>query len=214
MKKEFSIDAAVRHLKKSDPVLAKVISRLPKPDIKPRKNHFRSLVRSVISQQLSTKAADTIAKRFIALFPGKTFPAPSDVLAAADKSLRSAGLSGSKAKYIKEIARAFADKQVRPRKFNALTDEEIIVELVKIKGVGRWTAEMFLMFSLARADVFSHGDLGLRKAVEKLYGFKRPPTQKQIEIITSQWSPHRTTASRYLWLSLDSGLSGNGSKNR
>lgn len=202
-KNNIKITEAIRHIKKVDPVLHTAILKLPKPNIKARKRYFQSLVSSIISQQLSTKAADTIEKRFIKLFLGKKFPTPMDIQKISELKLRRCGLSAGKAKYIKGIAEAFTKKLVQPRQFKAMTDEEIIVELVKIKGIGRWTAEMFLMFSLARPDVFSHGDLGLKKAIQQLYKFKEIPTQKQVEKIVAKWSPYRTTASRYLWLSLD-----------
>jgi DNA-3-methyladenine glycosylase II len=195
--------AAIKHFKKADPVLHRVILALPKLDAKPRRNYFMSLVSSVISQQLSTKAARTIRGRFLGLFPGKSLPKPETVLAMSDAKMRAAGLSYSKIKYIKEIAKAFRDKQVLPHKFHRQTDEEIIEQLVQIKGIGRWTAEMFLMFSLGRPDVFSIGDLGLRNAIQKIYGLKHPPTPKQMEKIAKKWSPHRTVASRYLWISLE-----------
>lgn len=203
LKTKPNITAALKHFKKSDPVLHRVVAALPELNIKPRRNYFMSLVSSVISQQLSTKAARTIRGRFLELFPGKSLPKPKAVLAVSDAKMRAAGLSYSKIKYIKEIAKAFRDKQVAPRKFHRQTDEEIIEQLVQIKGVGRWTAEMFLMFSLGRPDVFSVGDLGLRNAIQKIYGLKQSPTPKQMEKIAKKWAPHRTVASRYLWISLE-----------
>ncbi len=203
MKTKLNTAAAINHFKKVDPVLHRVVSVSPKLDVKPRRNYFMSLVSSVISQQLSTKAARTIRGRFLELFPDKVLPQPEAVLTVSDAEMRAAGLSYSKIKYIKEIAKAFRDKQVTPRKFHRQTDEEIIEQLVKIKGVGRWTAEMFLMFSLGRPDVFSVGDLGLRNAIQKIYGLKQPPTPKQMEKIAKKWAPHRTVASRYLWISLE-----------
>jgi DNA-3-methyladenine glycosylase II len=195
---------ARKYLLKVDPILAAVIRRLPEPQTKRRRaNFFRSLAEAIIAQQVSNKAAETITLRFRNLFGSKTFPKPSEILKMRDDKIRTAGLSYSKIIYIKEIAKAIESKQLDFRKMRKLDDELIIEELVKIKGVGRWTAEMFLMFTLERPDIFSHGDLGLRNAIHKLYGFKKPPTKKQIEKIIAKWSPHKTLASRYLWKSVD-----------
>ncbi len=202
-KNEIDINSAVRHIKTADPVLYKIIQTLPQPKVKARKKYFQSLVSSIISQQLSTKAAETIEKRFRKLFKETNFPLPATVLNISEAKMRSVGLSQGKIRYIKEIAKAFIEKRITPRKFASMTDQEIIEELVKIKGIGRWTAEMFLMFSLGRPDVFSNGDLGLKKAVQRVYNFKTMPTEKQFAKLAAKWSPHRTTASRYLWLSLD-----------
>lgn len=187
-----------------DSILGAVIAQIKIPQTKKRQaNHFRSLVESIVSQQLSVKASDTIFARFVALFPTGKFPKPEQVLEMPDSKMRRAGLSGSKVKYIKDLARKIHNKEVALHKLKKMSDEEVIEHLIQVKGIGRWTGEMFLMFSLDRPDVFSHGDLGLRNAIQKLYGKKRPLTQKQIEKIVQKWSPHRTTASRYLWRSLE-----------
>jgi DNA-3-methyladenine glycosylase II len=199
-----SIDAARRHLRRVDPILAQVIDRVPAPQIKKRRNnYFKSLVEAIISQQLSNKAADTIITRFRKLFKQPGFPPPRQVLRMPTEKIRAAGLSYGKISYIKDLAQAIETRQLKIRQLHRLSDEEVIIRLIKVKGIGRWTAEMFLMFSLERPDVFSHGDLGLRNAIRKLYGFKKPPTVKQIEKTISKWQPHRTLASRYLWRSLD-----------
>lgn len=194
-----------KHLASIDPVLGAVIAKikLPACPTRPtRANYFRALVESIVSQQLSVKASDTIFARFVKLF-GSRFPKPTDVLKMSDAKLRSVGLSGSKVKYIKDLAKKVYQKEVQLHRLKKMTNEEVIEHLVQVKGIGRWTGEMFLMFSLQRPDVFSHGDSGLRNAIHKLYGFKKPPTEKQIEKIVKQWSPHKTLASRYLWRSLD-----------
>lgn len=198
---------AEKYLQSVDPVLGAIIKRIA---LKPRKrssNHFRTLVESIVSQQLSVKASDTIFARFLKLFAErnktKKFPTPEQILQMPDAKLRSAGLSGSKVKYIKHLAEKVHKKEVALHRLRKMSDEEVIEHLIQVKGIGRWTGEMFLMFSLQRPDVFSHGDLGLRNAIAKLYGFKKPPTSAQIEKIVKKWSPHRTLASRYLWRSLD-----------
>lgn len=202
---------AIKYLSKVDPILGAAIERIEIDEHrKPRKNHFRSLVESIVSQQLSVKASDTIFKRFVELFVKagliksvRSFPSPEQVLKMSEAKLRKVGLSGSKVKYIKDLASKVYKKEVQLNRLSKMSDEEVIGHLVQVKGIGRWTGEMFLMFSLARPDIFSHGDLGLRNGITKLYEFKQAPTQKQIEKIVKKWSPHRTLASRYLWKSLE-----------
>ncbi|OGE82871.1 MAG: hypothetical protein A3B23_00755 [Candidatus Colwellbacteria bacterium RIFCSPLOWO2_01_FULL_48_10] len=192
----------IRHLKRRDRKLAKVIEKINLEPLMKTNNHFRHLVESIISQQLSVKAADTITTRFIKLFAKKKiakFPTPKDILKTRKNVLRSAGISGQKASYIRNIARAKIDF----KKIKQMGDEEVIVELTKIKGIGRWTAEMFLMFSLQRDDVFSCGDLGLLNGMKKVYGLRKHPSRRQVEKITAKWKPYRTLAARYLWASLD-----------
>ncbi len=203
---------AEKHLALVDPVMGQLITKikLTERKAKSQARHFETLVESIVSQQLSVKASDTIFARFKKLFllssraKGRArFPKPEQILKMSDLKLRSAGLSNSKVKYIKDLAKKVHQKEVLLGKLKDMSDEEVIEHLIQVKGIGRWTGEMFLMFSLARPDVFSHGDFGLRNAIQKLYGRKRPLTQKQIEKIVAKWSPHRTLASRYLWKSLD-----------
>lgn len=194
---------SIKYLKKSDPVLAKLFGKVQPYVLRPSKNYFESLTDTIISQQLSGKAADTIIKRFKALFPGGKFPTPAEVLAKTDAELRTVGVSGSKASYIKNIARGFEDGSLDFKNVNKKTDEEIVEILVKIKGIGRWTAEMFLIFSLGRPDIFSFGDLGLRNGVKKVYGLRKDPSPEKLKQLSAKWCPHRTCASLYLWASLD-----------
>ncbi len=202
---------AIRHLKKVDPILGAVISKIDMPFRMTRQpSRFRSLVKSIVSQQLSVKASDTIFKRFLELFVKsgaiktiRSFPTPRQVLKMPDAKLRAVGLSGSKVSYIKGLAGKVHSKELALHRLHKMSDEEVIEHLIQVKGIGRWTSEMFLMFALERPDVFSHGDLGLRNAIQKLYGIKKPPTIKQINKIVQRWSPHRTLASRYLWKSLE-----------
>jgi DNA-3-methyladenine glycosylase II len=191
------------YLKRSDPILAGLFNKIQPTVLRPSKNYFESLAGAIISQQLSGKAADTILKRFKALFGPKGFPSPAQVLARSDSDLRAVGVSGAKASYIKNLAAAFEDNSLDFNRINKKTDEEIIEMLVKIKGIGRWTAEMFLIFSLGRPDVFSFGDLGLRNAVKKLYKLRKDPSPARLQQLSKRWQPHRTTASLYLWASLD-----------
>lgn len=193
---------AIKHLSAVDPKLAILIrSTKLNPQKKLRRTNFEALVEAIVSQQLSVKAADTIFSRFVALF-GK-FPKPEQILKMKDAKLREVGLSYQKISYIKDLSMKIISKQLKLNTLSKLDNEAVITELVKVKGIGRWTAEMFLMFTLMRPDVFSSGDLGLRNAIIKLYKLKKPPSEKLLESITKKWSPHRTTASRYLWKSLN-----------
>lgn len=195
-------NAYIRHFKKTDPILAGLIKQISLPATKPQKNHFQSLVVSIINQQLSGKAADTIEKRFRALFGAKKFPTPEQVFKTPVKKLRGVGLSGQKVLYIKHLAGAIKNKQLNLAQLKKLADEQVITELVKLKGIGRWTAEMFLMFSLNRPNVFSHGDLGLKNAIKKWYKLELKTQPKKYLAITEKFSPHSTLAARYLWASL------------
>jgi DNA-3-methyladenine glycosylase II len=193
-------DPALKHLA-SDPIMKKLIHTYTLPGWSYDKNLFLELVESIIGQQLSVKAADTITRRFKEAVGSET-PTPEQILAIDDDTFRAAGNSYNKIKYIKGICAAVIDKEIDLESLREKGDEEVISTLITLKGVGRWTAEMFLMFSLNREDVFSLGDLGLRNAVAKLYGVDRDDLKK-IEEISQQWKPYRSLASRYLWKSLD-----------
>jgi len=193
---------AAKYLAEKDPILRAVIKKSIPFERTWGKNYFLDLVESIISQQLSIKAADTIWKRFQALFPdGK--PTPPLVLQIEDQKVRDAGLSWSKIKYIKDLAKHTEESAILFEQFDIMTDEEIVQELIKVKGIGQWTAEMFLMFTMGRKDVFSYGDLGIRKAIQRLYNMRKEPTQKQAEKIAVNWKPYRTIACQYLWKSLE-----------
>ncbi len=194
---------AEKFLKKVDPILAKIIAKVELKERKAHKRYFESLCVSIINQQLSTKAAASIVKKFESLFKGVKFPTPELVLRKSDAKLRTAGLSFQKISYIKSLAALVAKEKIDFKKFAKLTDEEIIVLLTEVKGIGRWTAEMFLMFCLNRPDIFSHGDLGLKNAVKKLYKLDAKLHSKKYHRLVESWSPHRTTAARYLWASLN-----------
>ncbi|MFM8658445.1 MAG: DNA-3-methyladenine glycosylase family protein [Candidatus Nitrosotenuis sp.] len=161
--------AAIRHLKK-DKKLAKIIDQVGKPNIPITKNSYESLVEAIITQQLSGKAADSISKKFRAIY-GR-FPKPASVLETSDDTLRKAGLSYMKISYIKDLSHKIETKQLRLHLMKSLSDEEVIAELTTVKGIGRWTAEMFLIFSLGRQDVLPVGDLGLKKGIQRLYSMK------------------------------------------
>lgn len=194
---------AKEHLKSADSKLADLFDKYPAITLHPHTNYFQSLVEAIISQQLSDKASTTIINRFKGLFPGVNFPSPRQVLEKKDGDLRGVGVSRAKASYIKNLAQAVEDKTIHFIDVDKLKDEEIIEMLVKVKGIGRWTAEMFLIFSLGRPDVFSFGDLGLRNAVKKLYRLRKDPSPAKLKQLSAKWQPYRTCASLYLWTSLN-----------
>ena len=188
-----------RHFKKVDPILFRTIEQVGElEDITPQKSseYFNSLCREIVAQQLGSGAVHAIVGRFNNLFPQKK-PKPSYIVAIQEEELRKCGMSWAKARYIKDLAQKVITREVVLSKLSSLSDEEVIIELTKIKGIGPWTAEMFLMFSLGREDVFSFGDLGLKNAMKKLYG------QKKQEPIVARWSPYRSWASRILWKLVD-----------
>ncbi len=185
-----------------DPILSSVITRVGRITITRSHNYFLSLCREIITQQLASGAAHAIFGRFGKLFP-RGHVTPERVLALPDEVVRGTGASWAKVRYIKDLAHNVVFKKIHLNNLNVLDDEAVVQELIKVKGIGRWTAEMFLMFSLGREDVFSYGDLGLRRAIQKLYKFKKEPTIKQMERLTKKWSPYRTYAARILWKSLE-----------
>ena len=163
---------------------------------------MEELIEAIINQQLSGKAADTIYSRFLQLFKCKQFPTPEQILKIDVEKLRGAGMSYSKAAYIKNIAQAFKDKNLDTKILRKMSDDEVAIELTKIKGVGKWTAEMILIFTLNRTDVFSLGDAGLRRAIKNLYGIT---DEKKILELSETWKPNRSFACWYLWRSLNNG---------
>jgi len=184
-----------------DPVMKKLIGEHGKLTLTKSRDYFTNLVRSIIGQQLSGKAAATIWERTVAL-TGDDVSADK-ILSVSDEALRKAGISSNKIKYIKVLAQAVLDKSLNLASLPKYDDEEIIKRLTAIKGIGRWTAEMFLIFSLAREDVFSFGDGGLNNAVNKLYGNGGVLNKDEIRNIAENWKPYRSIASLYLWQSLD-----------
>ncbi len=193
---------AREYLIKMDPILGKAIAAIMLPQDRRPKDRFYALARAIIRQQLSGKAADSIERKFIDLCGGK-FPQAAEMLKIKDSLMRRAGLSRAKTEYLKNLARAVKTGEVDLEKIHRLSDDEIIEALTQVKGIGRWTAEMFLMFTLKRPDVFSYGDLGLRNAMMKLYSFRKHPPIHKAKKIVSKWSPHRTLAAMYLWATIN-----------
>lgn len=195
---------ARRLLMRRDPVLGALI-RQHGPCGLAASQHadpFKALVHAIMSQQLSSKAADTIARRFDALFGGR-FPAPAEALAVPHDRLRSVGLSGAKAAFIQDLARRVVDGSLQLEALDAMSDAEVVTALMTVKGIGRWTAEMFLMFRLHRPDVLPVGDLGIVRAIQKAYRLRKPPTPERMVRLGESWRPYRSIACWYLWASLD-----------
>ena len=195
--------AAARALAPRDPAIARLVELAGLPHLRERHGtHFEALVRSIVFQQLAGAAASTIHGRLVALLEGEVEPAT--VLVQSDEALRAVGLSGNKAASIRDLATKVTDGTVilDPRRLAREPDEEVIARLSAVRGIGRWTAEMFLMFNLLRPDVFPLDDLGLRKGIQLAY-FKRPVSLKTMRKLGETWRPWRSMATWYLWRSLD-----------
>jgi DNA-3-methyladenine glycosylase II len=195
--------AAKAHLKRSDPVLARIVAQVGPFKLIPRRERFQALARAIIFQQLAGAAAHAIYTRFAGLYPDADFPAPEQVLATRDPKLRSAGLSPQKIGYIKDLAEHIRDGKLNFHRFHRMTDEEIIADLTRVRGIGRWTAEMFLIFNLGRPDVLPVDDLGVQKAVQRAYRMRALPKKPRLAKLGERWRPYRSAATWYLWRSLD-----------
>lgn len=190
----------IKHLLNKDPMLHALFMHKESITVRVSDRYFESLIDTIIAQQLSGKVATVISRRFFDYFHGHV--TPQDLLDTPDEQLRTLGLSFQKIKYLKSLADCIITKKVDLEHLNHLTDQEVIDMLIQIKGIGVWTAQMFLMFSLGREDVFSVGDLGLRNAVKKLYN--DPDLSHQaIEKIAEKWSPYRSVVSHFLWHAWD-----------
>lgn len=202
--KTLDLQTATDYLKKQDPVLAPIIVSRGLPTFTPHTNYYQELVDSIISQQLSIKAARAIEQRFIALFGGN-FPSPKQILARNIDEFRGVGLSRPKASYIQDLASKVLDGTVTFDNLDELSNEEIVEELTKVKGIGEWTVHMFLIFCMGRLDVLPTGDLGIRNGVQKLYGLDHVPLPNEVTEIakTHNWAPYESVASWYVWQSLD-----------
>lgn len=193
------------HFKERDPKMANVIEKVGPFRLGRNRNYFVVLCRSIVSQQISTAAAETIYTRFQKLFDGHV-PTPERVAGVKDAPLRAAGLSRQKSAYLKDLSHRFLDGTIRPRQLNYLGNEEVIDRLTLVHGIGRWTAEMFLIFSLNRLDVLPVDDLGLRVAVQNIYGMKARPDAKRLRAIGGKWNPLQTVATWYAWRSLNTDI--------
>jgi DNA-3-methyladenine glycosylase II len=198
--------AARRHLMKCDPTLANVIKRVGPCRLHAvaPKDAFETLCRTIASQQLSTKAADTIFGRFCDLFP-KRRPTPELVMTLSDDRIRACGFSRAKVSFVRDLASRVVDGRLDLKRLRKHPDEEVLRQLIAVKGIGRWTAEVFLMFRLGRPDILPADDLGLMNAVQRAYKLRKRPTPKALRKLAERWSPHRSVASWYLWASLSNG---------
>lgn len=198
--------AAVAHLRDADPILGELIARCSeRPRAAKRTGtHYDALVRSIVFQQLSGKAAGTIHRRFCELYPKKQ-PKPPLVLATSDEQLRAVGLSRQKIGYLRDLSARVVDGSLPLAHLGRLSDEDIIDHLVQVKGIGRWTVQMFLMFRLGRLDVLPELDLGIQNAIHRAYGLRKRPKPKDVLRIGAKWRPYASVASWYLWRSLENG---------
>ena len=197
-------DRATRALARADPVMRALIKRHPDITIRRRGDAFTTLARAITGQQISVKAAQSVWNRVLEACDGKPGKlSPDSVLALDPPLLRACGLSQRKADYIRDLASKFAAGELKPRRWSMSDDETIIEELIQVKGIGRWTAEMFLMFNLHRPDILPVDDLGLRNAVAAAYNDGEKMSIEEIRAIGEGWKPWRTVATMYLWRSLD-----------
>lgn len=216
--------AAVEHLRKADPVLASVIDMVGEPTMRPPSgNAFQALGRAILYQQLAGAAAAAIEKRFMALYAPSVpplaaggegaggevrFPTPEELLDTTDEALRAAGLSRQKAAYLKDLAAHFLDGRLVDEDLPKLSDDELVERVSAVKGIGRWTAEMFLMFHLRRPDIMPIDDLGVRNAFRRIYGLEEAPKPQEMLELSEPWRPYRSLGTWYLWQSFDFVLMG------
>jgi len=197
-------DKARRLLMRRDPVLGAAIKQIGACGMadRQRKDHLSALCGSIVSQQLSTKAAATIFGRLVALFPDGRIPDAAAIAAQSDEALRGVGLSGQKVSYLRDLTARIMDGRLQLDELESLPDDVVIERLTAVKGFGRWTAEMFLMFRLHRPDVLPAGDLGIVNAIQRLYRLRKKPDAKRVLKIGEAWKPYRSVASWYLWQTL------------
>ena len=201
-----SYRTSINYLKRVDPVLARVIESVGPCRLRlaTEGTHFQALTRSIVFQQLSGKAAATILSRVSALFP-ESVPTPDGVIRITDEQFRTAGLSRQKIGYLRDLAAKVSSGDLPLDTVESMGDDDLIAHLVQVKGIGRWTAQMFLMFRLGRPDVLPELDLGVQNAIQRAYGLKKRPTPKDVLRIGEKWRPYASTASWYLWRSLENG---------
>lgn len=193
---------SVAHLRKHDGCLKQVIRAVGPFTLQPAKNRYEMLVRSIISQQISVSAARSIRTRLFNLIENDV--AAHRIQELDDEQIRSAGISPQKLKYLRDLSRRVAEGELPLNQFGRLSDEVVIERLVEVKGIGEWTAQMFLIFALGRLDVLPHADVGIQNAIQKLYGLADRPNRLTIEEIAAPWRPYASVASWYCWRSLDS----------
>ncbi len=203
MIKEIDINNGIKHLSKNDKVLRTIIKKIPKCNLRPRRKYFNNIVNSIIGQQLSVASAKAIRDKFNNHFKNQI--SAEKIIVTEDIILRQLGLSNAKVKYIKDLSSKILSREVSLKNISSKTDQEIIEELTKVKGIGVWTTHMFLMFTLGRINILPTGDLGIKKSVMLNYGFKKMPSEEQVAKISKKynWEPYNSIASWYLWRALD-----------
>lgn len=194
----YDADAARRHLLRADPVMRDIVKRVGPYEIEVRGKPYESLLRAILYQQLAGPAAAAIERRMLALFGGR-IPTPAELAAVSDEALRSAGISRQKNGYMRSLAQHFADGTLSDRRLMRAGDDDVIASVTQVKGIGRWTADMLLMFCLGRADVLPVGDLGIQNNMRSAYDLGALPKADEMLKIAEPWRPYRTAASWYLW---------------
>lgn len=197
------IENGISHIYNNDKKLATIIDAAGPCNLKPKQDYYHALLRSIVSQQLSTVVAGAITERIFSFFNYK--PLPEDIISTSDQKLRSLGLSWAKVRYIKDLSQKIIIKEMHFRGLKKMSDEEIINELTKVKGVGVWTVQMFLIFTLGRLDVLPVNDLGIRRAAKLNYGLRKLPSEERLKKLSKKngWDPYKSIASWYLWRSID-----------
>lgn len=201
---DIAIASGISHLQTADSVMGSLIDRIGPCTLRPQDSgtHFDHVARAIVYQQLSGRAAGTIYSRFLALYGGDP-PTPYKLRETDQDTLRSAGLSRPKISYLRDLAERCLSGELQIDRLHELDDETVIEQLTSVKGIGRWTAQMFLLFRLGRPDVLSELDLGIRKAIQNLYSLPEMPPYSHVAELGERWSPYRSIASWYLWRSLD-----------
>ena len=199
-----NLQQAADYLAKHDSILAPIIAHAGLPSLQPHTNYYGALVSSIVSQQLSVKAAEAIEKRFLDLFKGE-FPTPKQILSVDVEQLRAIGFSYAKGRYVHDLAQHILDGKITFDRISTQSNDEIIAELTDVKGIGEWTVHMFLIFCVGRLDVLPTGDLGIKNGIRALYGFDDAPSPTQIQELAQKnaWQPYASVASWYIWHSLD-----------
>jgi len=191
---------ATAYLKKVDPVLGRVIEQCSQCSLKKENNYFQALCESIISQQLAAKAAASICQRFIHYFSGQL--TPQKISQSSPEELRGLGLSRPKVAYLQDLAQCCLEGKVNLDQMDVLTDQEVVRELTQVKGIGQWTAEIFLIFAMGKMDILPAGDLGIKKAIQNHYGLNELPSPEEVKEKGQCWKPYSTVAALYLWKSL------------
>ena len=207
MEQHLDIELAVKYLSR-DKDLKTLIDHFGVITLKRRRNYFKSLLRSIIHQQLSGKAARTIENRFLELYNGNRYPTPEEVLKTPAKAIQNVGISRMKTEYIRGLAKIIDDGDIRLEKLSELSNDEVGNVLKEVKGIGQWTVDMFLIFSLNRPDIFPLNDLGIQKGLMLLLGRQKILSRESMLSHSKKWKPYRTLASLYLWKIVDEGMIG------